>query len=113
MARGFECGDGWFEVVDWLSAKIEAYAKLLPDQREQFCPEVIQVKEKFGGLRFYLQYSDQTTDGWITEAEQRASRTCELCGQLGELQELPRRQTLCDAHAGKTRSPRIDSNREG
>ena len=45
MCWGFECGDGWFTIIDNLSKRI---TEINPDV------EAFQVKEKFGGLRFYI-----------------------------------------------------------
>ena len=43
MCWGFEVGDGWFDLINELSSKIEPLGA-----------EAVQVKEKFGGLRFYF-----------------------------------------------------------
>ena len=43
MCWGICCGDGWFKLIDELSAKLEPYDI-----------EAVQVKAKFGGLRFYI-----------------------------------------------------------
>ena len=58
-----------------------------------------QVKEKFGGLRFYLDSSaTEKLHDAIRLAEDESYKTCELCGEPGE----PRREgwikTLCDKH---------------
>jgi hypothetical protein len=73
---GFECEDGWFDLINSLCEKIVA---INPDVRAS------QVKEKFGTLRFYLNFYDEEVDKLIEEAETRSSYTCEVCGQLGQL----------------------------
>lgn len=50
MPFGFECGDGWFELIDNLSYFIEGYNMQYPAHPIK----AFQVKEKFGGLRFYV-----------------------------------------------------------
>lgn len=48
MSRGFECDDGWFDIIDVLCERIQ----FLIDHNDR--PQVVaqQVKEKFGTLRF-------------------------------------------------------------
>lgn len=55
MQRGFECGDGWFDLIYKLSQDIEAVAReggLSPNSPEW--PKCRQVKEKMGSLRFVV-----------------------------------------------------------
>jgi hypothetical protein len=49
-------------------------------------PQVVasQVKEKFGGLRFYHNGGDDYIDGMISLAEHLSSRICEVCGKMNE-----------------------------
>lgn len=42
MNWGFCCGDGWYDIINDLSEKLS-----------KFDVEAVQVKEKFGGLRYY------------------------------------------------------------
>src|ERR1700722_4469921 len=51
MARGFEHDDGWFDILWRLCEDLEPLvAEFEQETGSQF--EVLQVKEKFGGLRF-------------------------------------------------------------
>jgi hypothetical protein len=59
---------------------------------------VEQIKEKFGGLRFYYQGGDDHISGMETMAEVWASRTCETCGNKGERRNGGWIRTLCDVH---------------
>ena len=55
MQRGFECGDGWFDLIYKLAQGIEAIAResgLSPDSPEW--PQCRQVKSKMGSLRFVV-----------------------------------------------------------
>lgn len=75
-----------------------------------------QIKEKFGGLRFYydLQRADGSTitDELLKEArlkineaigtaERVAGQACETCGQPGKRRDGSWIRTLCDEHAKK------------
>ncbi len=62
--------------------------------------EVHQVKEKYGGLRYYCSL-DRHPEGYrvIAEAELEAARSCERCGEPGEIdRQTPYIRTLCPAH---------------
>lgn len=57
-----------------------------------------QIKEKFGGLRFYYDGGDYQIDGMVTMAEVWSDRTCETCGNLGKRRNGGWVRTLCDHH---------------
>ena len=72
MCFGFECGDGWHSIIDALSQVISAL---------DLDAEAYQVKEKFGGLRFYCDNDGMPRMvGAILMAEAMSDRTCEVCG---------------------------------
>jgi len=60
---------------------------------------VYQVKEKYGGLRFYCEGEGRPEIEYaIHRAERRARRTCERCGARGRLRGGSWLATLCDLH---------------
>ncbi len=59
---------------------------------------VAQIKEKFGGLRFYYDGGDDHIGGMVTMAESWAARTCEKCGNKGKHRSGGWIRTLCDEH---------------
>lgn len=71
---GFECDDGWEPLIRRLSEKLKG--------TDTGC---VQVKEKFGGLRFYVHYADEVCAKHIDVAEAESFRTCEMCGAMGSL----------------------------
>ena len=75
LGWGFECSDGWFDLLEDLFKKLSA----LPDQ-----VELEQVKEKYGTLRVYAMGSDEAFD-LINEAEEKSATICEICGKAGTL----------------------------
>lgn len=95
---GFECGDGWYELIKECSAKIEAVNEKLAEPIT-----AAQVKEKFGGLRFYLNtcQSECGDEVWkevreaIEIAERKADITCEDCGKPGKTGGRIWISTLC------------------
>lgn len=81
MCWGFECGDGWYHIIDGLCLHIQHYI----DNKKKDgidIPQVVadQVKEKFGTLRFYVSGGDDATFWMIRLAEHYSGRTCEGCG---------------------------------
>ena len=70
--------------------------------------QVTQVKEKFGGLRFYINGGSDEMYNKITESEKLSHETCELCGKKGELRTKIRWfTTLCDEHYEQKHTPLI------
>jgi len=90
MALGFETGDGWFAIIDQLSADITAL-----DKRDGTTTIATQVKEKFGGLRFYIESGSDTIFDLIDKAEALSERTCEMCGEPGKLRGKGWVSTMC------------------
>lgn len=153
MCFGFECGDGWYTILNNLCRAIQRrvdssrrsrcaalkYNRALKraislndasplvkyfcgdkpvsdwdikSAKEQLrketyrvvndaCPQVVavQVKEKFGGLRFYYQGGDDYVYGLVTFAEMMSESTCEVCGDAGKSRGGPWVVTACDKHA--------------
>ena len=98
---GFECGDGWYDILDHLCGAISEYtyldvmSKSLYDANEIY---VDQIKEKFGRLRFYLSKEDDVIHGMVTLAEYMSGHTCETCGKRGKTRGGSWMVTLCDEH---------------
>lgn len=108
MCWGFECGDGWFNIIDQLCSNIQHRIDWRQEQKEKYgrgegCKQVvaIQVKEKFGTLRFYTEGGDEEIYGMIRMAESMSSVTCEECGSPGRQRSGGWIRTLCDLHARK------------
>ena len=75
----------------------EACVKM--NEEAERVPVAVQVKEKFGGLRFYVQAATDTHYKYITFAENMSYRTCEECGAPGKTYTDGWHKTLCDIHA--------------
>jgi len=86
MAFGWECGKGWFPMLTELSDKLDAmFREKYPEYMENF--EVLQVKEKFGTLRFYVSSAPDEIYELIDEYEKKSGTICETCGKPGTLKE--------------------------
>lgn len=97
--QDFECGNGWFDLLWQLSARLEAALMALPEtERRTYAPT--NVKEKFGGLRFYLTRYTPEMERAISQAEGQSIRTCEECGKPGaRLEAGGVIRTRCAEHA--------------
>ena len=141
MSFGFECGDGWFRILnnlsyllcsDWIKSSqklklIEGRVGQLiyPDWKEsQYnkiitsemiddaikkvessklgVPEAVQVKEKFGSLRFYCYNTSDIQEAYIRFAEGMSAVTCEVCGSPGKInRDGGWLRCLCNHHRKK------------
>ena len=124
---GFECGDGWCDLIRQLCADIEVVASDAGlDKQSAEWPRVVQVKEKFGTLRFYIRTPEVPDDdeymkvdqspapqgflalrpvagiknirALIEAAEARSMTICEKCGAPGQLYPSGYWYTACDEH---------------
>ena len=88
---GFFCvGNGWLGLVKTL---IEDLIQL--GWNKQIC----QVKEKFGGMRFYINEGSKEIFNKISEAETKSHETWEKCGEPGKAISGGWIVTLCEFHA--------------
>lgn len=110
---GFAIGPGWWPIIASLCANIQHHIDWsnktrnnllkdnphnhpIPDEVEQVV--VAQIKEKFGGLRFYYDGGDSKIDGMVRIAESWAAKHCEECGKPGVQRNTGWIKTLCDEH---------------
>lgn len=135
MCWGFECGDGWYNLIDVLCGllyhdyemakrkyettkewfedtghvpwqkgraitpeEVEEY-RLKMVEEESKVPVASQVKEKFGGLRFYVNRASEKHYNYISFAENMSYCICEVCGSPGKLYTQGWHTTLCETHA--------------
>ena len=94
MCWGIECGNGWYKLLDILCSQLQFNT----DKNNYPQIEAVQVKEKYGGLRFYYNSIPQENDKWIERhngtiegmvsfAEFLSEETCELCGSMDEVSQ--------------------------
>jgi hypothetical protein len=96
---GFAVGAGWWPIIESLCANIQAHTDWREKQGKPV-PQVTveQIKEKFGGLRFYYRGGDDYILGLIQMAESWAAHSCETCGAPGKRRGGGWIRTLCDHH---------------
>ena len=95
MPFGFDAMNGWFDIIYDLSVKLEKLILDLPEEKRASY-RAVQVKEKFGTLRFYMSAETDEMEDAIREAERLSAITCEYCGKPGSLRTKGWLFTLCD-----------------
>jgi len=80
MCWGIDTGDGWYDIIDTICSKLDKLNADLPEGKKIIAR---QVKEKFGGLRFYTSRSSDESSEIIREGEAKSYDTCDMCGNPG------------------------------
>jgi hypothetical protein len=107
---GLKVGPGWEKLLWDLCSAIE---KELPKDHDF---SILQVKEKFGGLRFYASLGSlpkekaSRIEKFIGEAEALSFKTCALCGEPGgeTISCSGWYSTLCETHRAQRKARGID-----
>lgn len=87
-------GRGWSDLINEIFDFIE--------QKKISNVRIIQVKEKYGGLRVYTDFINDALDKKIRDAEHRSFTICEVSGTPGKLRDCHGwYRTLCDQEAGE------------
>lgn len=103
MCWGIDTGNGWYTLIDNLCQELSILEK-----KYNILIIADQVKEKYGGLRFYYHTFTDTQnltekvwdliDNVITKYEDMSEITCEVCGEPGIIRPGGWLSCLCDKH---------------
>lgn len=89
------------QVTEWTMERVDAdIARAEYRKVEDKVPQVVavQVKEKFGTLRFYYNGGNRYIDGLVSMAESMSAVTCEVCGNQGKSTGGGWIKTVCVNH---------------
>lgn len=89
----FECNDGWFRIILWLSRYLEMYITQqneMSQKNPQYYQPVKQVvarqiKQKFGTLRYYYEGGDKHIESIIQYTEFISGYICEETGNTKDV----------------------------
>ena len=99
ICYGLECGNGWYDLIYTLCSQITNHLKW---NKKDDKVQVVQVKEKFGGLRFYTNGVSDEIRGMIRMAEAMSYKICDVCGNKGEIRNNKGwHETTCEEHKRK------------
>jgi hypothetical protein len=98
---------GWYKIVDRLCSELsvilEEALEANPENPEEPLFSVLQVKEKFGGLRFYYMMNTKDDELYrriqtaVDTAEDTSYSTCQITGNIGVLcKDGSHYMTLCE-----------------
>jgi hypothetical protein len=105
MAHGFECQNGWFNLLDKCMEKLQYFCDLCSINGREVQVVAEQIKSKFATLHFYVTISGSNDieisiiSTIINEAEDKSERTCEICGEHGKIYTNGWHMCLCKNHA--------------
>jgi len=85
--RGFECKDGWFDLIYDLSSSL---------QKQENASEirVSQVKQKMGHLVYRVKNLTDEINKIITQTQNKAKETCEMCGSDNSVLNMCKRHYI-------------------
>ena len=90
-----EIDEGWYQLIHDLIAELI---------KTDWDKDIHQIKEKFGGLCFYVGGASEVVHDIISKYEDLSYETCEVCGEKGELRKDTGwhggrwYKTMCDKH---------------
>ena len=77
---------GWNRII------LDLHNELVKEHPDYY---IVQIKEKFGGLRYYTGAMTDRGRDLIGQAEDKSFKTCEKCGRPGTPSEYGWVRTLC------------------
>jgi len=96
MVGGLDVGDGWYWLLDQLCRELQYNT----DKNNHPQIVAVQVKEKFGVLRFYVNGGIDEQYVIIHFAENLSFSICEFCGTTKDVSRLTKNgwmNTLCSS----------------
>lgn len=106
-------GPGWYNLIYTLTNYIDRRLENLNKDGENRKVVIAQIKEKFGGLRYYADGDlDEAMYGAIDFAESLSYTICEECGEPGKLRSGGWMRTLCDKHEEERQAKYREMDRE-
>lgn len=96
-------GEGWYQLIH------DLIAELIETDWDR---DIHQVKEKFGGLCFYIGSGSDEVHDIIRKYGELSYETCEVCGEEGELRKdcgwggRMWYKTMCDKHYNELKEER-------
>ena len=100
----FECAMGWYKLLHYLSLDLERiierheekYKAVEGEEGEYFEMYAVQIKEKYGTLRFYMSCETDEMSELIRQAEMASREVCEMCGEPGKWRNISWCTVRCD-----------------
>ena len=89
----FDCDDGWFRVLLWLSRYLEMYItqqnEMAKSNPQHYLPvkQIVakQIKQKFGTLRFYYEGGNEHIESAVLD---KPCMQLDICEQTGSMNDV-------------------------
>jgi len=96
MFWGITCGNGWYNIINCLCFALDQMNDKV---------EACQVKQKFGGLRFYIDHGTEMQQRLCSLVGSISFGFCELCGSVDDVKTTKGGyvETLCGKCRKKTK----------
>jgi hypothetical protein len=89
------CGDGWYNLIYNICKELQEYYKQIGADINEL--QILQIKEKWGALCFYIGSYYGDADKIIRKYEVLSASTCECCGKSASTKiKGSWLRTLCD-----------------
>ena len=99
------CQSGWFNLISELCAAIQVYTEYDIIDKKSLHIVFQKFEQKHGVLNIEFRGGDEVAHHIIHYTERLSYKTCEICGNIGELycsnkwQKWSHLKTLCKTHA--------------
>jgi hypothetical protein len=91
----YEVPQGWVALCEELAEKLDKILEALSEEEKENY-ELLQVKEKFGSLRWYDNWHNEEMHQLIRQYEYKTERTCCVCGKMATKITLGWVTPFCD-----------------
>jgi len=81
LADGFECGDGWYTIIDNMCCELRAHKMTKPDF------VITKIYDKYGDLMVHSKNGNNATRSIIDGAIELSMEICDECGNDKDLEQ--------------------------
>jgi len=82
--QGFQCGKGWYQLLDCLFEVIQKHLEKLAEPPPF---RITYIKEKYGTVRIGYEHATDSIKDTIIQAEKMSGHICETCGEYGKIRD--------------------------
>lgn len=82
--QGFQCGKGWYQLLDSLFEVTQKHLEKLADPPPF---RITYIKEKYGTVRIGYENATDYIKDTIIQATKMSAHICETCGEYGKIRD--------------------------
>jgi len=89
---GWECSEGWYSLIEKMIDELNPLS-------ENLDINIVQIKEKYGTLRVYIDNGTDDMYAVVDKYEIQSAKICEYCGEEASVRNnIGWHRTLCEQH---------------